>query len=113
MYWWYVLNRPQLIGDIMKLGIKETKEVIAAMGEGAITGKKAVNVLKKILVDGLSITDMIYIQELIDATPDMAIIQAGIDDAGKALEEMKDLDQAEIMEVIGALYTEAKRFNEA
>lgn len=83
------------------------------MGEGAVTGKKAVTVLKKIMKDGLQASDIIYINELIAAAPNMDIMEAAIKDADKALEEMKDLDQAEVIEVIGNLYKEAKRFNEA
>ncbi len=97
----------------MELGIKETKEVISAMGEGAVTGKKAIAVLKKILENGIEASDVIYIKDLIDAAPDVEIITAGITDADKALEEMKDLDQAEVLEILGDLYKQADRFNKA
>ena len=42
----------------------------------------------------------------------MTIMEDGIKDADKAMDEMKDLDQAEVIEVIGVVYSQAKRFNE-
>lgn len=95
------------------MDIKETKEIIAAMGEGAVTGKKLVVVVKKILENGVNPADLIHLAELRDAMPDTAVIMAGVNDADVALEELKDLDQSELIEIIGELYKEAKRFNEA
>ena len=96
-----------------KLGIKETNEVIAAMGELSVTAKKAMKTLKKIAKDGLEASDIIYINELFAAMPDTAVISAGVENADRALLELKELDQAEVIELIGNLYTQAKRFNEA
>ena len=96
-----------------KLGIKETKEILVAMGEAAVSGKKALAVLKKIKEGGITPADIIHISELIAAAPDMSVMEAGIEDADKAMDEMKDLDQAEVIEFIGVVYAQAKRFNEA
>jgi len=96
----------------MELGIKETKEVLVAMGEAAVSGKKALEVLKKIKEGGINATDIIYISDLLAAAPDMSVMEAGIEDADKALEEMKNLEQAEVIEIIGTIYAQAKRFNE-
>jgi hypothetical protein len=95
------------------MNIKETKEIIAGMGEAAVAGKKAMEVVKKILKDGISASDVIYLGEFVDAMPDLDKMTAAVDNASVALDEMKELDETEVIEIIGALYTEAKRFNEA
>lgn len=96
-----------------KKGIKETKELIAGLAEGAVAGKKLTIAVKKILENGIGIEDIAHINKLIEAAPDMDVINKAVEGADEALEEMKDLDQAEIIEVIGDLYAGAKRFNEA
>jgi len=95
------------------MDIKETKEIIEGMGEAAVTGKKLVVVVKKILEGGISATDIVHLNELISVMPDTAKIEAAIKDADVALEEMKDLDQAEVVEILGDLYAQADRFNKA
>lgn len=95
------------------MDIKETKEIISGMGEAAVAGKKATVVLKKILENGIEATDVVYLGELVSVMPELEKLTAAIENASVALEEMKELDQAEVIEIIGALYAEAKRFNEA
>lgn len=95
------------------MDIKETKEIIAGMGEAAVTAKKLKTVVEKILKDGISAEDVIYLGELTSAMPDLSVMAAAAADAKVALEEMKELDQAEVLEIIADLYAQAKRFNEA
>jgi len=93
----------------MSKGIKETKELIEGMGEAAVSAMKMKEVIQKILKDGINLADIQHMNELIEAMPEMSKIEAALDNAKEALEEMKDLDQAEVIELIAALYGQAKR----
>lgn len=95
----------------MSLGIKETKEIIEGMGELASTAKKLKEVVQKILKDGISAEDIVYIGELTAAMPDTAVLSAASKDAKIALDELKDLDKAEVVEIIGCLYAQAEKFS--
>lgn len=95
------------------MDIKETKEIIEGMGEAAVTAKKLKVVVEKVLKDGIQATDIVYLNELISAMPDVAKMEKAMEGADVAMAELKDLDEAEVVAIIGALYTEAKRFNEA
>lgn len=93
----------------MSLGIKETKEIIAGMGEAAVTLKKLKEVFDAVKDGGIGAEDLVHLSKLIDAAPDTAKLTAAMDDADKALEELKDLDKTEVLEIIEALYKEAER----
>lgn len=93
----------------MSLGIKETKEIIAGMGEAAVTLKKLKEVFDLVKENGIGAEDIVHLSKLIEAAPDVAKVNAAVKDADKALEEMKDLDKAEVLELIGDLYKEAER----
>ena len=86
----------------MSLGIKETKEIIEGMGEAAVTGKKVVDIVKAALKDGFGVEDLALLGTLIGAMPDTSKLDAAAKDADKALEEMKDLDKSEIMDLASA-----------
>lgn len=96
-----------------KKGIKETLEALDAMGEASVTGKKVVKAVKEALKNGFGVEDIAIVSKLIDAMPDMDIIDAGIKDADQIKEEVKDLDQVEIVQIIGSVYSNAEKFNKA
>ena len=93
----------------MSLGIKETKEIIAGMGEAAVTLKKLKEVFDLVKENGIGAEDIVHLSKLIDAAPDFTKLNVAVDDADKALEELQDLDKAEVLEIIGDLYKEAER----
>lgn len=87
-----------------KKGIKETLEILDGLGEIAVSGKKLIGVVKKIMKDGIELTDIVYLGELSDAAPEMEVLELGYKDAKLSLEELKDLDKGEIISIIGKLY---------
>lgn len=91
----------------MEKGIKETKELIEAMGEAAVLGKKISKLLKE---HGVSPMLLAAISDIADALPE---IQEGIEGVKEVPAELKDLEESEVLEIIGALYSEAKKLNEA
>jgi len=93
----------------MSMGIKETKEIIAGMGEAAVTLKKLKEIFDAVKEGGIGAEDIVHLSKLIAAAPDTSKLTAAVDDADKALEEMKDLDKAEVLELIADLYKEAER----
>lgn len=95
------------------LGIKETKEILEGMGEATVSMKKLKTVFMKAKDNGFGIEDLIYISEAMDAMPDMDIINSAVKDADKAIDELKDLEQAEVVELIGAIYKQAEKINKA
>jgi len=97
----------------MSLGIKETKEIIEGMGEAAVTGKKVVEIVKKALENGFGVEDLALLGTLMGAMPDTSKLEAASKDASVALEELKDLDKEEVVQIIASLYAEADRFNKA
>lgn len=96
-----------------KVGIKETLEALDAMGEASVTGKKVVMAVKEALKNGFGAEDIAILSKLFDAMPDMDVINAGIKDADKIAEEAKDLDQQEIIQLVGSIYANADKFNKA
>ena len=83
--------------------IKETKEMIAALGELSFTGGR-------IMKDGkFDMGDIAHLPELIMKFP---ILEMGFKDIDKAKEEIQHLDQAEVVELIGAIYAAVNRFSE-
>jgi hypothetical protein len=97
----------------MSLGIKETKEIIAGMGEAAVTLKKLKSIFDDAKEGGIGAEDIVHLSKLIAAAPDVAKLTAAVDGADKALDELKDLEKAEVLEIIADLYKEADRLNKA
>lgn len=93
----------------MSLGIKETKEIIEGMGEAAVTLKKLKEVFDAVKANGIGAEDIVHLSKLIDAAPDFSKLEAAVEDADKALDELKDLEKAEVLDIIAALYKEAER----
>ena len=86
------------------MGIKEIKELLEALSLLAVTGKK-------IAADGkISVDD---ISHLISLSAQLDVLVEGVKDIDKALDEAKNLDQAEVLEIIGKLYDITKKINEA
>jgi hypothetical protein len=85
------------------VGIKETKEMINMLGELAFTAGV-------VMKDGkVNAADLTALPGLVTKFP---IFEAGVADIDKTLEEMKNLDQMEVMELIGAIYAAVNRFSE-
>jgi hypothetical protein len=95
-----------------KHGIKELREALLAVKEIAVTGKKGLKLFKKIKEDGIGLEDLIYIKELPELAPEMDIITAGYEDISKAVEEAKDLDEAEVMELVALVFAIIKAIKE-
>ena len=87
--------------------IKETKELIEAMGEAAVVGKKISKLIKE---HGVGPMLLVALKDIADALPE---IQEGIEGIKEVPAELKDLEESEVLEIIGALYNEAKKINEA
>lgn len=85
------------------MDIKETKELIVGL-------KKAAVIVKKIAKDGIDATDLVHIKDIADAMP---ALSAAVKDIDKMKEELKDLDQAEVIAIIGELYAAADELNKA
>jgi len=96
-----------------KTDVKELMEGLAALKEVATTGKKAWALFEKIKENGIGLDDLIYIKELPDLAPDMDVINAGIKDIDKAMEEIKDLDQEEAVKIVIELFAIIKALREA
>ena len=86
------------------MGIKETKELIEALGKLGVAGKKIAKD-KKIGVD-----DIAHIVSLASEADDLLAGFKGLD---VMLEELKDLDEAEVLAIIGELYKQAEAINKA
>lgn len=86
-----------------KITIKNSKEVIRALGELAFLGGQ-------VLKDGeISLTDSQYLPALALKYP---ILEAGISDIDEVLKEIKNLDQVEILELVKEMYLAVNRFAE-
>ena len=83
--------------------LKETKELIKMLGELAYT---AGAVMKD---DKVSAADLTHLPTLIMKYPTFS---EGVKDIDVALEEVKNLDQAEVIEIIACLYEAVNRFAE-
>ena len=83
--------------------IKETKELLIGMGE-------ATAIIKKIAKGGITASDLIHIKSIADSLPILKDAVEGISDIPS---ELKDLDEVEVLEVIGVIYEQAKKINEA
>jgi hypothetical protein len=86
------------------MDIKETKELIQALGKLGVAGKKIASD-KKIGID-----DITHIVDLASQAND---ILEGFKGLAVMLEELKDLDQTEVIEIVGELYKQAEAINKA
>lgn len=76
--------------------IKETKELIAGVKEAFKAGKE----IKKIVEDGVSAGDLPAAFELVKAqSSKLEIYSEAVKDANLIKDELKDLSQAEIIEI--------------
>ena len=84
-------------------GVKETVELLEGMGAAAA-------LIKKIAKDGLSVSDLVYLKELSDSLPEF---KAAVEGADEIPAELKELDESEVLQIIGTIYSQAKKINEA
>ena len=82
--------------------IKETKELLEGLGKVAVAAKK-IAADGKVNAEDLSV--------LIDLVTDVDSLSAAVKDAGDIPSELKDLDQAEVLEIINLLYTISDEVN--
>jgi hypothetical protein len=87
-----------------KISIKETKELLVALGLVAVAARK-IGKDKKISIDDIS--------ALIDLSKDMDKLAEGVQGAGEIPSELGDLDESEVMEIIAGLYKISKDINKA
>jgi len=85
------------------MDIKETKEFIGALG---ILGVAA----KRIAKDGINASD---IAEIVSLAQKFKELSEGFKGLDIMLEELKSLDQAEVLAIIGELYAQADAINKA
>ncbi len=85
------------------MNIKETKELLVGLGEISV-------LVKKIAKNGINVADLIHLKDLADAMP---ILEDAVKDIKLIGEELKELDQGEVLEIIATIYAQAKRINEA
>lgn len=77
--------------------IKETKEFIAGLKEGAKAGKK----IRDIVKDGIDAGDLPKAFELVKEQAEKApVYSAAVADIAKIKEEIKDLDKNEVVEIV-------------
>lgn len=86
------------------MDIKETKELIQALGKLGVVGKK-IAADKKIGVDDIA--------HLVDLASQAGQILEGFKGLDIMMEELKDLDQTEVIEIVGELYKQADAINNA
>jgi len=85
-----------------KKSVKETKELLTGMGE-------ATKIVKLIAKDGINAADLLHIQAIAASLPIMKDAVEGIDQIPA---ELKDLDETEVVEIVGCIYAQAKKINE-
>lgn len=85
------------------VSIKETKELLEALGEIAVT-------VKKVAKDGIKVDD---ISHLVALAQKMDVIVDGAKGADEIPKELKDLDQTEVLEIIGQIYQISDSINKA
>lgn len=85
------------------VSIKETKEMIAALGELAFLAGQ-------VLKDGkVSMSDASLLPSMVNKYP---VLAAGVTDVDKVIEEIKDLDQTEVLDLVVAMYAAVNKFKE-
>jgi hypothetical protein len=82
--------------------VKETKELLVGMGE-------ATKIIKLIAKDGLSMADIVHIKAIADSLP---ILKSAVEGISEIPAELKDLNEVEVLEIIGCIYEQAKKINE-
>jgi len=87
----------------MKVSIKESTELLVAMGTASA-------LVKKIAKDGINAADLVHLKSIADALPE---ISEGFKGVSGIYRELKDLDEAEVFELLGTLYAQAEKINEA
>lgn len=86
------------------MDIKETKELIQTLGKLAVVGKKIV-ADKKVGVDDIT--------HIVSLATEANVILEGFKGLDIMMEELKDLDQTEVLEIIRELYVQADAINKA
>ena len=81
--------------------IEETLELLEGMGTAAA-------LIKKIVKDGLSPALILRLKEIADAMP---VFKDAVDGAEDIPAELKDLDEAEVVQIIGSIYAQAKKLS--
>lgn len=87
-----------------EVSIKETSELLDGLGEIAITAKK-------IAKDGK--VNAADIQHLIELSAKLDIVVDGVKGADQIPAELKDLDQNEVLDIIGQVYKISDKINKA
>ena len=82
--------------------IKETKELLAGLGEVAVAAKK-------IAKDGKVSADDLTV--LMDLALKAEKLSAAVQGVGEVPAELKDLDEAEVMEIIKEIYAISEKIN--
>lgn len=78
-----------------KKSIKETLEMLDGLGAVAVA-------VKKIAADGkVNASDLAHV---IDLAKKVDVLAAAVDGAGEIVEELKDLDEMEVMTILAKLY---------
>jgi hypothetical protein len=81
--------------------VKETLELLDGMGTAAA-------LIKKIVKDGLSPALILRLKEIADAMPEFKEAVDGVDEIPA---ELKDLDEAEVVQIIGSIYAQSKKIS--
>ena len=87
-----------------KVGLKETMEIL--------DGLKVLGVAAgKITADGkVDIADLVY---LVEVAKNFDVLSLAVRDGDKAVEELKDLDESEIITLVGKVFEVVNAFKEA
>ena len=86
-----------------KKSIKETKELLEGLGKVAVAAKK-------IGADGK--VNAMDLNVIVALASDITVLSEAVKGAGEIPAELKDLDQAEVLEIIQCLYKISEAVNE-
>lgn len=90
--------------EVQKLGIKETQEIFEGVKPLVVAGVK-------IGADGkVGVEDL---EHLLNLSKQLDVILAGVKGADQALKELKDLDQQEMLQLVGSVYSLVTAIKEA
>lgn len=84
-----------------KVNVKETLELLEALGELGKVGKA-------IAKDGIGAEDLVQLGAL---AANFNTLVEGFTGMEKLAEELKDLDESEVLEIIGSIYAQAEKIN--
>jgi hypothetical protein len=87
----------------MSQDIKETKELIEGVKLLAVAGAK-------IAKDGINVADL---QHLVELAKNFEVIQKAFENVKEVEAEIKDLEESELIELVGVLYSLVKEVKEA